>query len=137
MLKKIDNAVFLFHHLFSNDWHFHEVGDFPSLDGGQQKDLEYTEFSVLPYRKNSFTGIVSGGTIERGKVKNKQKEIVDSITKLSTDVNRQHLYFIRQPPPLTNAIQGNQVTFQCQIRGQRPIGKPKKQKRAYSCTMNF
>ena len=60
---------------FSNDWEFHEPGDFPSLDAGQQNDLEYTEFSVLPHRKNSFTGLVSGGTIERTKVKKKQKEI--------------------------------------------------------------
>ena len=67
---------------------------------------------------------MSGGTIERGKVKKKQKEIVDSITRLSTDVNREHLYFIRQPPPVTNAIQGNKVIFQCQIRGQKPVGMP-------------
>ena len=109
----------------SNDWEFIEGGDFPSLDEGQQNDLEYTEFSVLPHRKNSFTGLVSGGTIERGKVKRKQKEIVDSIKKLSssTDVKNDNLYFVRQPTSVTNAIQGNQVTFQCQIRGQKPIGK--------------
>ena len=109
----------------SNDWEFHEGGDYPSLDGGQQNDLEYTEYSVLPHRKNSFTGLVSGGTIERGKVKRKQKEIVDSITKLmSTNIKDNGcLYFVRQPPPSTNARQGQQVTFQCQIRGQKPIGK--------------
>ena len=131
--------IFLF--LISNDWEFHEGGDFPSLDGGQQNDLEYTEFSVLPHRKNSFTGLVSGGTIERGKVKRKQKEIVESITKLSsyTDVKKENLYFVRQPPPITNAIQGNQVTFQCQIRGQKPIGKSKWDARDgwLFCLMNF
>ena len=52
---------------------------------------------------------------------------MESITKLSsyTDVKKENLYFVRQPPPITNAIQGNQVTFQCQIRGQKPIGKSK------------
>ena len=35
------------------------------------------------------------------------------------------LYFVRQPPSVTNARQGQQVTFQCQIRGQKPIGKKK------------
>ena len=113
--------------LISNDWEFHEGGDYPSLDGGQQNDLEYTEYSVLPQRKNSITGLVSGGTIERGKVKRKQKEIVDSITKLmSTNIkDNECLYFVRQPSSVTNARQGQQVTFQCQIRGQKPIGKKK------------
>ena len=108
----------------SNDWEFHDIGDFPSLEGGQQKDLEYTEYSVLPYRKNSFTGLVSGGTIERGKVKRKQQAIVDSITRLSsTDLSRGHLCFVRPPQPVTNTKQGEQVTFQCQIRGEKPIGE--------------
>ena len=136
------DILYLCFFAFSNDWEFHEPGDFPSLDAGQQNDLEYTEFSVLPHRKNSFTGLVSGGTIERTKVKKKQKEIVDSITKLSssTDAKKDSLYFVRQPPSVTNAIQGNQVTFQCQIRGQKPIGKfieKWTQERAGFCLMNF
>ena len=36
------------------------------------------------------------------------------------------LYFVRQPPSVTNVRQGQQVTFQCQIRGQKPIGELKK-----------
>ena len=55
-------------------------------------------------------------------MKRKQKQIVDSIAEMSTDVNREYLYFVQEPPPVTNAIEGNQVTFQCQIRGQKPIG---------------
>ena len=94
-----------------------------SLEGGQQNDLEHTEYSILPHRRNNFTGIVSGGTIERDKVKKRQTEIAASIVKMSASVHRESLHFIQKPAPVTTAIEGNPVTFQCQIRGQKPIGE--------------
>ena len=46
---------------------------------------------------------------------------------MSTNIkDNGYLYFVSQPPSVTNARQGQQVTFQCQIRGQKPIGKKKK-----------
>ena len=46
---------------------------------------------------------------------------------MSTNIkDNECLYFVRQPSSVTNARQGQQVTFQCQIRGQKPIGKRKK-----------
>ena len=100
-----------------------EDGELPSLEGGQQKDLGHTEYSVLPHRRNRFTGIVTGGTIEREKVKKKPKQTCEPIAEVHADINKRALFFVHTPPRATKAIVGSKVTFQCQIWGQKPIGK--------------
>ena len=100
-----------------------EDGELPSLEGGQQKDLGHTEYSVLPHRRNSFTGIVTGGTIEREKVKKKPRKTCELIEEVPVNINTKALIFVNTPQRVTNAIVGSKITFECQILGQKPIGK--------------
>ena len=100
-----------------------EDGELPSLEGGQQKDLGHTEYSVLPHRRNSFTGLVTGGTIEREKVRKKSKQICEMIEEVHADINTKALFFVHTPQRVTKAVVGSEITFQCQILGQKPIGK--------------
>ncbi len=79
---------------------------FPSLEGvGQQRDLEHTEYAVLPPRRESEQSVDREEEEERDEI---------------------DLLFEEAPPEGVVVEAGKILTLECCVKGQRPIGSKEK-----------